>query len=344
MPIRFCRFRTQTAKFHFSLSSVNPQSSPRPSNGSPAPVQVPPPPASQGSSPRYLFVWLEQAGAAVKLPDDTLSWDLGSEDRLITGIERDLPVSVTPLGAGEIDVAFHFQASIWNSGNFDMDIGQAGSWNPEARPEFATAMLPFMAAFLLFGVSVGTFLFVDRRQRLLRERTTQRLENITPEEGDKGDKNHFAWQSARIKLEAYFDRNLIQVNLVFWAAILVMSVGFCFVMAGLILSFRNPKDVTTSTMAAGCGVITQFIGATFIVIYRSIMRQAGDFMGVLERINIVGMAVNELDQIPEASRELKDKVRAQFVTLLLSGDKSTGYSQGAPSAEMRDRSGASALS
>jgi len=40
------------------------------------------------------------------------------------------------------------------------------------------------------------------------------------------------------------------------------------------------------------------IGVTFMVIYRSTMAQANQFMEVLERINTVGMAVQILDTIP----------------------------------------------
>ena len=46
----------------------------------------------------------------------------------------------------------------------------------------------------------------------------------------------------------------------------------------------------TSMAAAVSGIITQFIGVTFMVIYRSTMAQANAFMVVLDRINSVGMA------------------------------------------------------
>jgi hypothetical protein len=54
-----------------------------------------------------------------------------------------------------------------------------------------------------------------------------------------------------------------------------------------------------------------------MVIYRSTMRQANDFMSILERINTVGMAVRELDRISDNPPELKNTVRAHVVELLL---------------------------
>lgn len=50
------------------------------------------------------------------------------------------------------------------------------------------------------------------------------------------------------------------------------------------------SDTIKPALVAGVsGIITQFIGATFMVIYRSTMTQANEFMVILERINTVGM-------------------------------------------------------
>lgn len=129
-----------------------------------------------------------------------------------------------------------------------------------------------------------------------------------------------AWDLARVKLEAYFDRNLFQVNQVFWLAVVMMMVGFCFVLAAVVMSLNHPEITPAAKVAALSGIITQFIGASFLVIYRSTMAQANEFMSVLERINTVGMAVQVLDSIPEANAALKDKTRAQIVELLLSSN------------------------
>jgi TRADD-N domain-containing protein len=80
----------------------------------------------------------------------------------------------------------------------------------------------------------------------------------------------------------------------------------------------HPEVTPAAKVAALSGIITQFIGATFLVIHRSTMAQANEFMTVLERINTVGMAVQVLDSIPETNAALKDKTRAEIVRLLLS--------------------------
>ena len=127
-----------------------------------------------------------------------------------------------------------------------------------------------------------------------------------------------AWELARVKLQSYFDRNLDQVRSVFYVAVLVMVFGFVFVLWGIRIAIMQPAHVPIALMASASGIITQFIGLTFMVIYRSTMAQANQFMSVLERINTVGMAVQILDSMSAASPQLKDETRVAIIKLLLS--------------------------
>jgi cytochrome c biogenesis protein CcdA len=97
-----------------------------------------------------------------------------------------------------------------------------------------------------------------------------------------------------------------------------MLVGFGFVLWGVWLAIKTPGQ-NTAWVAAISGIITEFIGVTFMVIYRSTMSQANSFMQVLERINTVGMAVQILDSIPDADAQLKNTTRAELVSLLFKG-------------------------
>ena len=67
-----------------------------------------------------------------------------------------------------------------------------------------------------------------------------------------------------------------------------MVVGFVFILWGLQTAVKSPERVQVALIGAASGVITQFIGVTFMVIYRGTMQQATQFMSVLERINTVG--------------------------------------------------------
>jgi hypothetical protein len=156
-------------------------------------------------------------------------------------------------------------------------------------------------------------LVVRRRQRVAALQSKVESAEIKAE--NEPQKSRPAWILAQAKLEAYFDRNLQQVNQVFIVAVGVMCVGFAFILAGVLMSVHDSKITPAEIVAGGAGVITEFIGATFMVIYRSTMAQANQFTTILERINTVGMTVGVLDAIPES--DLKNKTRADIIALLL---------------------------
>lgn len=153
------------------------------------------------------------------------------------------------------------------------------------------------------------------------EEYVQRIIKIEKLVEEQPDKIRFAWDLARIKMEAYFDRNLSQISLIFWISVIVMSIGFGFLLFAILRSINEPKVLPASFIAAVTGMITEFIGATFMLIYRSTMKQAASYMATLERINSVGMAVHILDSISGEQSTLKDSTRSELVKLLLKQDK-----------------------
>jgi len=254
-------------------------------------------------------------GTVLRWPDNvvtTRGMNLDLEKRLPAGIHTPIIVSILPGGPGSPRVTFRFREwnfkdAKWGENFYPYDL----AWYPEIRPSFRTAMWPYLAVALLFVFLCVAFFAVDNSLRRLSRQTEKQLSQAQAE-------TRVAWASARIKLEDYLTRNLIQVKLVFWVAVCVMATGFGFVLQGVFIAIRNPDHVSPAALAVLSGMVTQFIGATFLVIYRSTMQQASDFMKILERINTVGMAVDELDRIPDAQLALKNEVRARLVELLVS--------------------------
>jgi hypothetical protein len=133
-----------------------------------------------------------------------------------------------------------------------------------------------------------------------------------------------AWDLARVTLDAYFRRNLSQINIIYYVSIGVMVVGFSLVAWSLYFRGTVPTTGTTnwaSVAGAAAGVITQFIGATFLLVYRSALQQASGYTATLERINSVGMAMQILDTMPDNAPEadLKSHTKAVLTTLLVQG-------------------------
>jgi hypothetical protein len=127
-----------------------------------------------------------------------------------------------------------------------------------------------------------------------------------------------AWDLARITLEQYFNRNLGQTRLMFYLALIVMFAGFGLVVWTIMYSLAHAQTESEALIGVGAGVITQFIGATFMVLYRSTIQQASSYVEILERINAVGMAVQIIEDVPKDD-PLHNKTRAEIASLLLRG-------------------------
>lgn len=128
-----------------------------------------------------------------------------------------------------------------------------------------------------------------------------------------------SWDLARITLESYFNRNLNQVTYIFWLSVAVMIIGLVIITWGISQAIQSPKTVTPAVIASIAGVITEFIGATFLFIYRSTIQQAINYSQTLERINSVGMAMQILDTMPDETKpdDLKNQTKAILVELLV---------------------------
>jgi Cyanobacterial TRADD-N associated 2-Transmembrane domain len=187
--------------------------------------------------------------------------------------------------------------------------------------------VPFVAiALLLFSLPIialsSSFRSGQERDSKTQEDAKRRIEVAAKKADEDPGRAKYAWELAEAKLEEYFDKNLSQVHQVFRVALGVMVMGFLLVIAAAILSLNAPQVTPASKVSAIAGIVAQFIGATFMVMYRSTVTQANEFMSILERINTVGMAIRVLDAIPDGAEELKNKTRAAIVELLVEGNRS----------------------
>lgn len=86
---------------------------------------------------------------------------------------------------------------------------------------------------------------------------------------------------------------------------------------GIHSAYQDSDHLAVAKLSAASDVITEFIGAVFLVIYRSTMAQAGAYFGALERMNAVGMAVQIVDLSPTASVELKSQAQVELAKQIL---------------------------
>lgn len=96
-----------------------------------------------------------------------------------------------------------------------------------------------------------------------------------------------------------------------------MLVGFGIICYGIVKAYEPNSNINASILTTAVGILVQLIGGTFLIIYKSTMRQAREYVNVLERINAVGMSVQILESISKEETKLQDQTRADIAKQLL---------------------------
>jgi len=131
-----------------------------------------------------------------------------------------------------------------------------------------------------------------------------------------------AWDVTRVTLEAYFRRNLLQLDMIFTLSVTIMVCGFGVMLWGVTKGITAPTELASAGLVTGAGVITEIIGGTFLVVYKSAIQQAIKYTSTLERLNSVGLALQILDTMNDSSeKKLRSETKAEVVKLLVSPKK-----------------------
>lgn len=186
----------------------------------------------------------------------------------------------------------------------------------EVAPPIKNVSEPIAAVLgILAGVlALGIFAYQKSRQETKR---AEKIETVEKRAHEHPNETRAAWELARVKLESYLDRNLKQVRSIFWLTVFIMLVGFGLIGFGIFKVYESPDTFTASLISAVAGIIINFIGATFLILYRSTMSQAKDYVSILERINAVGMSVQILEKLEDDDTKLKQQTTANIALRLL---------------------------
>jgi hypothetical protein len=139
--------------------------------------------------------------------------------------------------------------------------------------DFANAVLHSTKAAVSEQDGVRASLLVDLQQfHVDSDATKPRLAELTAD-----SRVQPAWNVARGTLEKYWARNLNQNASIFWMSILASTVGFSVTLWGVSNAIQTHAATSGSILAAASGAVTQVIGTTFLVIYRSTAQQGLEF-------------------------------------------------------------------
>ncbi len=175
-----------------------------------------------------------------------------------------------------------------------------------------------LLAWVLLSIAFVSFAVIISLQAIRDEAEVEK--EIKQKEADlkaNPENSQTAWDLARIKLESYLNRNIIQIRWIFIWTMIVMLAAFTMIGYGVVKVYADPVNFQASIMVTVAGLITEFIAVTFLIIYKSTVNQAKDYVNVLERINAVGMSIQILETLSKDSEKLKDNSKAELAKELL---------------------------
>ncbi|WP_156924406.1 TRADD-N-associated membrane domain-containing protein [Derxia gummosa] len=150
---------------------------------------------------------------------------------------------------------------------------------------------------------------------------TQKIDAAESKSKEGPENSKASWDVARLTLEKHFLQNIEQASLIYKLSLLSMIFGFGIIMFGVVLSYTQPANNNSGILAAVSGVVSQFIGATFLLLYKSSINRTETQMKMMERINSVGMAMQILDTMTEISapNDLKSATKAKLIESFVNG-------------------------
>lgn len=127
------------------------------------------------------------------------------------------------------------------------------------------------------------------------------------------------WDLANNTLQKYYNKNLSQINSIYRLSIVVMVMGFALIVSILIATIYFKIDVKLDSIGIIAGIITEFIGATFLFIYKSTVNQALQHSKSLEKINNVGMSIKIVESIEKSdiNKEKLDDAKIEIAKRLI---------------------------
>jgi hypothetical protein len=179
-----------------------------------------------------------------------------------------------------------------------------------------TEVNPIYTALIAFQLGFFTKFFLKGNRDKAELQAVRKVERAEAAVEEAPEKARPLWELSSARLELYFERNLSQIRSMFWITVGVLLVGFCLIAYGVSRAFQGAA-IQAATLTAASGVLTEFIAATFLVVYKSTLTQASGFVEALERINAVGMALQIVDTLPESENKLKNESKAALSAKLL---------------------------
>ena len=103
------------------------------------------------------------------------------------------------------------------------------------------------------------------------------------------------------QLDSYYTLNLMHLKLSFWASLIALFSGLAILLCGTFLVIQGNTGLSTQLSVVG-GVLTEFIGAGFFMLYGKNLKQLNVFYEKLIKRKDTLYAIGLAREVPESER------------------------------------------
>lgn len=194
------------------------------------------------------------------------------------------------------------------------------AWDTKAHLTITAAIslvlgLVVVFFFNLFRFAAADIIYADNSATEEENRSSQRFaEERSPIQS--------AWEVSKATTDKYWQAARSQNAMIFGVSLIVSLFGFIVMSVGIIYAIAQQGVGIKAWSGPGglatvAGMLTQFIGATFLLMYRSTVQQMGQFRIALQRLNDVAIACTVANAIDDSSTEGKALKNEAFKALAL---------------------------
>jgi hypothetical protein len=115
------------------------------------------------------------------------------------------------------------------------------------------------------------------------------------------------------RIESYYALNVQHLRWSFWASLAALVVGLAALLVGIALLYLGTPGLGAGLATVG-GVVSEFIGAGFFVLYSRNLKQLNIFYGSLIKHQDTMYAIGLVSHLPESLRP--EQIKTVIATLL----------------------------
>lgn len=175
----------------------------------------------------------------------------------------------------------------------------------------------FVMYLILLIIWISFYYSTRRRPGERIAKLDQKINEAETEAEQNPESNRAIWEVNYYQLVRFIEINREQNSKVFRLSIWMILFGLLLICGGLARDFLYVPSVQTSAAswaAIIAGLVTQFIAATILVLFRSVVQQTMEYFKTVERMASIGVAINILDNLPtgENTENLKMKTLSEI--------------------------------